>query len=451
MSSDQTRGENLNDSPVARRTRSLGRGFGRNRIQSQNKDNNSRPPPDVGHHYHALSVTHDSNPPPWQASPAPTTDHVARPTSQRSRTRLQKRPSKYLLKSWASTSAMPQSLAAATPQIQRRSLDQPGLTALPQLPNQTIPQRAFSLRKKTRPQTADPPRTGRDTVKASIPPKSASTVNGAFPARPQTSSAEITPERPSPGGPNASVRSPSPAQRTPRHQPLAPNDPSPLNPLYYIPSPDTLAEIPPPSRTTTMSQPSQITTSRSQQALLPQGFKPGSSAHTDVETIIQPAVTQEAVKQNTVEIVQEEITREIHVHHYYTHLQPIKAIEVLPARHFLVDEQTGQKVEIPAPEGWVMPSPLQPRKPDTTDVGASTRHYLVNEQHPSGIPEPPPNDATESTGHPALREQHPDGDEAPEQPPPPPSSIQKKTSQDLKGPARRTSIASKWTPFPKVR
>jgi hypothetical protein len=132
-------------------------------------------------------------------------------------------------------------------------------------------------------------------------------------------------------------------------------------------------------------------------------------------------VTQEVVKEHTVEIIQEEVTREVHVHHYYTYVQPIKAVEVLPARHFLVDEKTGQKVEIPAPKDWVMPSDMQPRKIDTSDLAPLTRHYLVDEKHPEGLPELPPL--------------------TPEK---------KKSAQELNA-ITKASHTAKWSPFPKIR
>merc|ERR1711939_821699 len=148
--------------------------------------------------------------------------------------------------------------------------------------------------------------------------------------------------------------------RTPRHVPLAPYDPSPLNPLYHIPSPDmTSSSFTSMSSASASSPPRQTitnnTTHASEHAILPPGFRPGTSTTTDVETTWHPAVTREVVKEHTIEVIQEAVTREIHVHHYYTHVQPIKAVEILPARHFIMDPTTGQKVEIPAPEGSEMP------------------------------------------------------------------------------------------------
>jgi hypothetical protein len=130
-------------------------------------------------------------------------------------------------------------------------------------------------------------------------------------------------------------------------------------------------------------------------------------------------VTHQVVKEHTIEVVQEAVTREIHVHHYYTHVQPIKAVEILPARHFKVDPTTGQKVEIPAPEGWEMPADLRPRKPDTSVLELMSRHYLVDEEHPTGVPELPPQD------------------------------FKRGSQQELNNVAKATHTA-KWSPFPKV-
>jgi hypothetical protein len=123
---------------------------------------------------------------------------------------------------------------------------------------------------------------------------------------------------------------------------------------------------------------------------LPKGFHMNTTEHTDVQTNWQPAVTRETIYRNRTEIIQEEITRDIHVHHYYTYLQPIKVVEVLPARHYFLDHKTGVKTEIATPLGWILPDDMQSRQPETASVKGWTRHYLVNEQNPNGIPEPPP-------------------------------------------------------------
>lgn len=363
-------------------------------------------------------------------------DHVvAHPSRSRSRNRLQKRASTHTLKTSTSTPAM----------THGQTLDHQGLTALPQLSEQAIPQRSSSLRKKPRPLTADRPLSSKDYQEpVQHDRRIASAPNGILSIRPRPATSEVAPQRDyslheeasSPSSPSASASfsSTSPpqatattsttSQRTRRYLPLAPNDPSPLNPLYHIPSPGT----PNKTNTTAMSMdptynnsPSGSSTSRrSEHFVLPPGFKPGKTEHTHVEEVIHPTVTREVVKNKRTEIVHEEITRHIHVHHYYTYVQPIRAVEVLPARHFVIDEKTGQKVEIPAPEGWTMPTSLQPTTPDLTGLGPVSRHYLVDEEHPNGIPEPPPPDD------------------------------QEKSPQELKSIARATH-AAKWSPFPKIR
>merc|ERR1711939_715831 len=190
------------------------------------------------------------------------------------------------------------------------------------------------------------------------------------------------------------------------------------------PSPDmTSSSFTSMSTASTSSPPRQTitnnTTHASEHAILPPGFRPGNSTTTDVETTWHPAVTREVVKEHTIEIVQEAVTREIHVHHYYTHVQPIKAVEILPARHFIVDPTTGQKVEIPAPEGWEMPADLRPRNPDTSVLEPMSRHYLVDEEHPQGVPELPPQD------------------------------FKRRSQQELNKVAKATHTA-KWSPFPRV-
>ncbi|KAL6249665.1 hypothetical protein RBB50_003520 [Rhinocladiella similis] len=345
--------------------------------------------------------------------------------------RLQKRPSSNALTVSSTT-------GPAVP-IMVQHPDQ-SLTALPQLRNQTIPQRSSSLRKQQRPQTAEGIRAG---SKPSTEPLS---------LRPPTSSGAQDPDQQEPAAHDQKPPSPPSTSRstqdqsglhpprTPRHVPLAPFDPSPLNPLYHIPSPEMSSgpfqptspasssspPPPPPQRhsTTTSSTPKTQTVSSqlNEHTMLPPGFRPGTSSnYTDVETVWQPAVTREHVKEHTIEIVQEQVTREIHVHHYYTHVQPIRAVEVLPARHFIVDPTTGQKVEIPAPEGWEMPADMMhPRKPpDTNILEPMTRHYLVDEEHPEGVPEPPPRD------------------------------FQRRSQLELNKIARASHTA-RWSPFPKV-
>ncbi|EXJ85452.1 hypothetical protein A1O1_05816 [Capronia coronata CBS 617.96] len=307
-----------------------------------------------------------------------------------------------------------------------------GLTALPQLREQAIPQRSSSLSKSTRPLTAGLPPSTKGHIQPVDDGRIASTPNAILPIRRKPIPSEVAPKGDSGGElssspSSASARSTSPpqasssttSQRTPRHFPLAPNDPSPLNPLYHIPSTST------PGSKHTMSSdaassPTRLNNSQSNEHfILPPGFRPGKSARTYVEETILPAVTQEVVKNQTTEIVQENIIRHIHVHHYYTYVQPIRAVEILPARHFVIDEKTGQKVEVAAPEGWEMPTSMQPTKPDLSGLEPESRHYLVDEEHPKGVSEPPPTD---------------------EKP---------KSPQELKSIARVTH-ATKWSPFPKA-
>jgi hypothetical protein len=165
------------------------------------------------------------------------------------------------------------------------------------------------------------------------------------------------------------------------------------------------------------------TEERGSLVLLPPKLKPGKHEHTYVEETIKPAVTHELIRHEKTEIVREEISKEVHVHHYFTYTQPIKTVEILPARHFMIDSETGEKFEIPPPEGWSMPPQLRPYTPDLSGLATETRHYLVNDQYPKGIPEAAP-------------------DTAPPQP-------QKRSSQrEL---SKKPSVSASWTPFPKTR
>ncbi|KAK5338166.1 hypothetical protein LTR98_006015 [Exophiala xenobiotica] len=380
------------------------------------------------HHHHG-STSHASQ---QQANytlrpaTAPANHHVPRPT--RSRSRLQKRASSQALTTstngptvMAPSVTLPPSQNTQNPM----SLERQSLTALPQLP-EAIPHRSSSLRQKTRPRTTETakakPKQSSEYLKSPSPRPSTypsqNNLKSSYDDKPSSSPSHIPPQ-------DQSITHPP---RTPRHVPLAPYDPSPLNPLYHIPSPDVTsssftsmssASTSSPSRQTNTNSAPNSTTHASEHVILPPGFRPGTSTHTDVETIWHPAVTHQVVKEHTIEVVQEAVTREIHVHHYYTHVQPIKAVEVLPARHFIVDPTTGQKVEIPAPEGWEMPADLRPRKPDTSVLEPMSRHYLVDEEHPTGVPELPPQD------------------------------FKRGSQQELNTVAKATH-AAKWSPFPKV-
>ncbi|EXJ64720.1 hypothetical protein A1O7_01058 [Cladophialophora yegresii CBS 114405] len=292
---------------------------------------------------------------------------------------------------------------------------------LPQLP-QTIPERRSSLRRKPVAGSTDQPRPKKDP-----PPelKPAPPTHGLLSIRPKPSLTESNTKLDSDSDRSSSagsIQSPTFPPRTPRHQPLAPNDPSPLNPRYYIPSSD----FPNAGATPPVQSPG-ATALRHEHVLLPAGFRPGRTEHTYVEEVVKPAVTHEVIRNNRTEIVQEEITREIHVHHYYTYTQPIKAVEILPARHFIVDGQTGEKVEIPPPEGWVMPANMHPYKPDLSNLAPETRHYLVDDEHPTGVLEPAPPNVQERESQPELR---------------------RESQPELR---KKTSVTGRWTPFPKVR
>lgn len=402
----------------------------------------------------------------------------------RSRSRLQKRPSQRGIKSSHMSSTQKKAV-----------LEQNNLTALPVLPDATaVLERSSSLRVKTARPSADPerPKTAKDKpsrIDASYSNGRTSfrDSNTALPMRPRTAPSvenikaraqTRTPPPPTPLSTSmAPVKSPPPGtNRLPRHVALAPYDPSPLNPLYHIPSPPLSntesRPSPEPKQSPNSEQPALAAQQRRSRALAPtevatqqlaatvelhpnDSFETGKGTttlrhHTDVTETLRPAVTQEVIQEHRIEIVQKEITREIHVHHYFTYVQPIRALEVLPARHFIVDSETGEKREIAAPEGWSMPANLMPRKPDTSTPAPITRHYPVNEQHPPGVlePSPPP--------HPPPTQPLPPAP-APTRVPSsssrrPPSSFQthgpRKTSED-----RRTSAASsqtgKWTPFPR--
>lgn len=123
---------------------------------------------------------------------------------------------------------------------------------------------------------------------------------------------------------------------------------------------------------------------------LPDKFDLRDTEETHVYQRQRPAVTHETIIKERHEITQEAITRDIHIHHYYTYLQPVRVVEILPPKHFLFDPETGKKTEIPQPFGWTMPENMFPTSPDMSSVVGWTRHYLVNEEHPYGIPEPPP-------------------------------------------------------------
>ena len=120
---------------------------------------------------------------------------------------------------------------------------------------------------------------------------------------------------------------------------------------------------------------------------LPPGFKPGYTEETTVDEIVHPAIINETIEKRRIEIYHPEISRDIHINHYYRYEQPISVTEVLPAKHYYLDVQTGQKTEIEAPAHWRMPENLTPRIADYSGLKGTQRHYLVDRDHPNGIPE----------------------------------------------------------------
>ncbi|KIV88055.1 hypothetical protein PV10_08985 [Exophiala mesophila] len=204
----------------------------------------------------------------------------------------------------------------------------------------------------------------------------------------------------------------SSTSRPPKHVILAPNDPSPLNPRYHTVNVDpktTTNTTPTPRNSQNMkdrANPASLTMVSDLEKTHGTNTKttryPGSGTvhtthHTVIDEAFHPAVTHETIHSHRVEVIQEEITRDIHIHHYYTYIQPIAVTEILPARHFLINPQTGTKTEIPAPQGWVMPKDMQPGVPDMGHLVPISRHYLVDEEYPTGIDEPAPEDMKSSS------------------------------------------------------
>ena len=394
----------------------------RNRSRSRSRSRKGKHNWNLSHSYSSTPHQWQEDPPQRPATAAPAVPQdpvepvpVVGPT--RSRSRLQKRPSQHTfshhtLKTSVSTTVMSHSASHS----RGPSSDQ-DITALPRLPNQASPDRRSSLRRKPVPEAADRAQPKNEHPKG---PRPNSATHGMLSIRSKPAPAEnhaktdSDSENSSSSSSSGNAQSPTNVLRTPRHRPLAANDPFPLNPAYHIPSSDFSS-----GGSTESGQPASFTTQRSEHVLLPAGFRPGRSERTYVEEVMMPAVTHEVIKHNKTEIIQEEITREIHVHHYYTYTQPIKTIEILPARHFIVDGKTGEKVEIAAPEGWTLPTNMQPYTPDISGLRPEYRHYLVDDEHPNGVPEPPPGPISK-TSNPELRK-------------------------------KKSSASGSWTPFPKVR
>ena len=54
---------------------------------------------------------------------------------------------------------------------------------------------------------------------------------------------------------------------------------------------------------------------------------------TDVDEVVNPAVTSETIKPHRHEETTEAVDREVHQHHYHTTVQPISHQETLPEKH----------------------------------------------------------------------------------------------------------------------
>ena len=181
-----------------------------------------------------------------------------------------------------------------------------------------------------------------------------------------------------------------PAHRINRSIDVAPNDPSPLVPHF------TTRSVVRDSGATGETQ--------NRDLHLPANFDLRDTERTQVDTRFAPAVTHEEVHIQRTESITKVIHRDIHVDHYYTYFQPIRVVEVLPARHFRLNPETGVKTEIPAPLGYKLPAHLEPREAeDYSHLKQTTRHYVVDEDHPNGQLENPPweheHDISKMQGH----------------------------------------------------
>ncbi|KPI44517.1 uncharacterized protein AB675_8356 [Cyphellophora attinorum] len=128
----------------------------------------------------------------------------------------------------------------------------------------------------------------------------------------------------------------------------------------------------------------------SEHVRLPPGFRPGHTEHTTVEEVWHPAVENQTIEHRKILVTHPEIERDVHIHHYLEYEQPVYTTEILPPKHYRLDEKTGQKVEIEVPAYWRMPTSLSPRKADLDGLMRTQRHYLVDEAHPYGAIESPP-------------------------------------------------------------
>jgi hypothetical protein len=176
-----------------------------------------------------------------------------------------------------------------------------------------------------------------------------------------------------------------PGHRHTRNRDIAPDDPSPL-----VPHCTTRSSASPASPT--FSNPNTMGGESLRKDLgLSANFDLNNTEHTQVETTVRPVVTAEKIHIRRTEIITKAIHKDIHIDHYFTYVQPIPVREVLPARHFRLDPTTGTKTEISAPEGYKLPVHLEPCKAeDYSHLRQTTRHYLVDNDHPNGKLESPP-------------------------------------------------------------
>ena len=120
-------------------------------------------------------------------------------------------------------------------------------------------------------------------------------------------------------------------------------------------------------------------------ARLPPGFNPTSTVDTDVDTSVARPVTHETRHRQVTEIVTDSITRDIHVDHYYHYVQPVKVVEIAPAKHYRISSKTGEKLSIAQPNGWEMPADMSVRKGgDISGLQWDRRDYVVDERDPQG-------------------------------------------------------------------
>jgi hypothetical protein len=82
----------------------------------------------------------------------------------------------------------------------------------------------------------------------------------------------------------------------------------------------------------------------------PSLFLPSPSLNRTEDTTVTvtqpPAVTHETIHRHTEHVVREEVTREIHYHDSYTHIQPIKETVYAPTQHFATGLE-GKIIKIP--------------------------------------------------------------------------------------------------------